>query len=91
LLGRGSRGAKVARRLGRASLAADWERWADAYREIILERAYNKELGFFHAVLDGRFPMLPTCYCRHSASSTRATLGSSRRSMPTNDSWWTTG
>ncbi len=60
-----SRGAKVARRLGRASLAADWERWADVYREIILERSYNKKLGFFTQVLDGRFPdaanlLLPT-------------------------------
>jgi GH15 family glucan-1,4-alpha-glucosidase len=60
-----SRGAKVARRLGRASLATDWERWAEAYRERVLERAYNKELGFLTQVLDGRFPdasnlLLPT-------------------------------
>ena len=39
--------------------------WADAYREDILARAYNEELGFFTQVLDGRFPdasnlLLPT-------------------------------
>jgi GH15 family glucan-1,4-alpha-glucosidase len=60
-----SRGAKVARRFGRDSLASDWEKWADGYRQVILERAYNKELGFFAQTLDGRFPdasnlLLPT-------------------------------
>jgi GH15 family glucan-1,4-alpha-glucosidase len=51
-----SRGAKLARRFGRESLAAKWEAWADDYREVILERAYNKDLGFFAQTLDGRFP-----------------------------------
>jgi GH15 family glucan-1,4-alpha-glucosidase len=60
-----SRGAKLARRFGRESRAVVWERWADKYREEILERAYNKELGFFAQTLDGRFPdasnlLLPT-------------------------------
>jgi GH15 family glucan-1,4-alpha-glucosidase len=60
-----SRGAKLARRFGRESRAAEWETWADKYREEILERAYNKELGFFAQTLDGRFPdasnlLLPT-------------------------------
>jgi GH15 family glucan-1,4-alpha-glucosidase len=60
-----SRGAKLARRLGRASLAAEWEEWATGYRELILERAYNTELGYFTQVLDGKFPdasnlLLPT-------------------------------
>ena len=59
------RGATIARRLGRASRAAEWEVWAERYREDILERAYNKELGYFTQVLDGRFPdasnlLLPT-------------------------------
>jgi GH15 family glucan-1,4-alpha-glucosidase len=60
-----SRGAKLARRLGRETLAAGWTEWADRYREEILARAYNAELGFFTQVLDGRFPdasnlLLPT-------------------------------
>ena len=60
-----SRGAKLARRLKRESLATEWETWAEQYREEILERAYNKELGYFTQVLDGRFPdasnlLLPT-------------------------------
>jgi GH15 family glucan-1,4-alpha-glucosidase len=60
-----SRGAKLARRFGHESLAAGWEAWADGYREVILDRAYNKALGFFAQTLDGRFPdasnlLLPT-------------------------------
>jgi GH15 family glucan-1,4-alpha-glucosidase len=60
-----SRGAKLARRLGRQSIAATWESWADAYRLEILERAYNAHQGFFAQTLDGRFPdasnlLLPT-------------------------------
>jgi GH15 family glucan-1,4-alpha-glucosidase len=60
-----SRGAKLARRFGRESRAIEWDTWADKYREEILERAYNKELGFFAQTLDGRFPdasnlLLPT-------------------------------
>jgi GH15 family glucan-1,4-alpha-glucosidase len=60
-----SRGAKLARRFGHESLAARWERWADDYREVIVSRAYNKEVGFFAQTLGGRFPdasnlLLPT-------------------------------
>jgi GH15 family glucan-1,4-alpha-glucosidase len=60
-----SRGAKIARRFGRDSRATEWETWANGYREVILERAYNKSLGFFAQTLDGRFPdasnlLLPT-------------------------------
>jgi len=60
-----SRGAKVARRFGRESLAAQWETWADQYRQTILDCAYNKSLGFFAQTLGGRFPdasnlLLPT-------------------------------
>ena len=60
-----SRGAKLVRRLGRDTLAGEWEAWADRYREAILNRAYNAKLGYFTQVLDGRFPdasnlLLPT-------------------------------
>ena len=60
-----SRGAKLVRRLKRESLATEWETWAEQYRQEILERAYNKELGYFTQVLDGKFPdasnlLLPT-------------------------------
>jgi GH15 family glucan-1,4-alpha-glucosidase len=60
-----SRGAKLARRFGRQTIATQWDTWANQYREEILERAYNKELGFFAQTLDGRFPdasnlLLPT-------------------------------
>jgi GH15 family glucan-1,4-alpha-glucosidase len=60
-----SRGAKLVRRLGRDTLAGEWEAWAERYREVILNRAYNAELGYFTQVLDGRFPdasnlLLPT-------------------------------
>jgi GH15 family glucan-1,4-alpha-glucosidase len=60
-----SRGAKIARRLKREALASEWETWAERYREEILERAYNKELGYFTQVLNGKFPdasnlLLPT-------------------------------
>ncbi len=60
-----SRGARIARRFGRESMAAEWEAWANGYREIVLDRAYNKELGFFAQTLGGRFPdasnlLLPT-------------------------------
>jgi GH15 family glucan-1,4-alpha-glucosidase len=60
-----NRGAKLVRRLKRESLATEWETWAEKYRQEILDRAYNKELGYFTQVLDGRFPdasnlLLPT-------------------------------
>ena len=60
-----SRGAKLVKRLGHQSLAAEWEAWADKYREEILDRAYNPEVGYFTQVLNGRFPdasnlLLPT-------------------------------
>ena len=60
-----SRGAKLARRLGRADLAGPWETWAETYREEILRRAYNPDVGYFTQVLDGKFPdasnlLLPT-------------------------------
>lgn len=60
-----NRGAKLARRFGHESLAQKWERWADDYREVILTKAFNKDVGFFAQTLGGRFPdasnlLLPT-------------------------------
>jgi len=60
-----SRGARLVRRLGRHTLATEWEAWADKYRQEILDRAYNPEVGYFTQVLDGRLPdasnlLLPT-------------------------------
>ena len=60
-----SRGAKLVRRLGMNSQASEWEAWAAQYREVILERAYNPQLGYFAQVLDGMYPdasnlLLPT-------------------------------
>jgi GH15 family glucan-1,4-alpha-glucosidase len=60
-----SRGAKLARRLGCESQAGKWETWADGYRKVILDQAYNEKLGFFTQVLKGKFPdasnlLLPT-------------------------------
>ncbi|MCE9600311.1 MAG: DUF5911 domain-containing protein [Spirochaetia bacterium] len=50
------RGALLARRLGKMDHAARWQAIADAEREIVLERAYNKKLGFFTQALDGSHP-----------------------------------
>jgi GH15 family glucan-1,4-alpha-glucosidase len=50
------RGAKLAARLGRPDLAARWEAVAASEREVILERAWNGERGFFAQTLDGHFP-----------------------------------
>ena len=38
-------GARLARRHGEATLAAEWDAWADAHRDEILKRAYNENLG----------------------------------------------
>ena len=43
-----SRGAKLVRRLGRDSLAGEWETWADGYREEILERAVQHGARILH-------------------------------------------
>lgn len=60
-----ARGARLARRLGRAALADKWERVADEERQVILTRGYNARLGFFTQALDGEHPdasllLLPT-------------------------------
>lgn len=59
------RGAILARLLGRESLAERWEKNAASERQIILEKSYNSELGFFAQILGGEFPdsanlLLPT-------------------------------
>jgi GH15 family glucan-1,4-alpha-glucosidase len=59
------RGARLARRFGKTTLAAEWETWAEALRAEILDRGYNERLGFFTQALDGRYPdasnlLLPT-------------------------------
>jgi GH15 family glucan-1,4-alpha-glucosidase len=59
------RGAGLARRLGRASLADRWETIAAAERHVVLERGFNATAGFFTQSLDGAQPdaanlLLPT-------------------------------
>jgi GH15 family glucan-1,4-alpha-glucosidase len=59
------RGARLAEFFNRFDLAAGWHAWADAEQPRILDRAYNRELGFFTQALDGRYPdasnlLLPT-------------------------------
>jgi GH15 family glucan-1,4-alpha-glucosidase len=48
-----SRGARIARRFGRDDLADRWEAWARPFRAMVLERAFNPELGYFTQTLDG--------------------------------------
>jgi GH15 family glucan-1,4-alpha-glucosidase len=50
------RGAKLARRFGRADLADAWTTIAASEREEILRRGYNESLGFFTQGLDGTHP-----------------------------------
>ena len=50
------RGASLARRFGRTSLAERWEGLAEAERNIILQRGYNAEVGIFTQGLDGANP-----------------------------------
>ncbi len=51
-----SRGAALARMLGRPDLAEKWQARAARERRIVLRRGYNEELGFFTQALDGQFP-----------------------------------
>ncbi len=48
-----SRGAGLARRFGHADVAAAWDAVADAERQIVLDRGFNAQLGFFTQALDG--------------------------------------
>jgi GH15 family glucan-1,4-alpha-glucosidase len=50
------RGAIMARRLGHLEEAERWEAIARQEREILLERGYSAEHGFFTQALDGEFP-----------------------------------
>jgi GH15 family glucan-1,4-alpha-glucosidase len=47
------RGARLARLLGQNELARRWEAAAAVHREIVLDRGYNREKGFFTQTLDG--------------------------------------
>ena len=50
------RGAELAEFLGMPDQAALWNAWAAEKLPIILDRAYNKELGFFTQSFDGHYP-----------------------------------
>ena len=50
------RGAELATFLGMTERASEWSAWANEKKAIILERAYNKELGFFTQAFDGQYP-----------------------------------
>ena len=59
------RGAELVAALGRPDLAARYQATASAEKELILQRGYSRELGFFTQALDGTFPdaanlLLPT-------------------------------
>ncbi len=49
----GHRGAELAEFLGMTDRAREWSAWAEQKRPIIIDRAYNKELGFFTQSFDG--------------------------------------
>ncbi len=50
------RGAELAEFLGMPDQAARWNAWAAEKLPIILDRAYNKELGFFTQSFEGHYP-----------------------------------
>ena len=51
-----NRGAELAEFLGMSEHALRWKAWADREQPIIVERAFNRELGYFTQALDGQFP-----------------------------------
>ena len=51
-----NRGAELAEFLGMSEHAVRWKAWADREQPIIVERAFNRELGYFTQALDGEFP-----------------------------------
>ena len=51
-----NRGAELAEFLGMPEHAQRWKAWADREQPKIVERAFNKERGFFAQALDGEFP-----------------------------------
>src|SRR4029434_9749566 len=50
------RGSELAKFLGMAESAREWCAWANQKKPIVLERAYNKEKGFFAQAFDGDQP-----------------------------------
>jgi GH15 family glucan-1,4-alpha-glucosidase len=50
------RGAELAEFLGMPADAERWRLWADAERPKIIERAFNRQLGYFTQALDGAHP-----------------------------------
>ena len=50
------RGSELAQFLGMPERARQWCAWAEEKKQIILDRAYNKELGFFTQAFDGQYP-----------------------------------
>jgi GH15 family glucan-1,4-alpha-glucosidase len=50
------RGAELATFLGMPNEAKKWSAWAAEKKPIILDRAFNKELGYFTQAFDGEFP-----------------------------------
>ena len=59
------RGAVIARRLNHPAHASRWQQIADIERATVLDRGYNKDLGFFTQALGGEYPdasnlLLPT-------------------------------
>ena len=60
-----SRGARLARRYGNPAQAQEWDAWSAPFREEVLARSFNAELGYFTQALDGQYPdasnlLLPT-------------------------------
>jgi GH15 family glucan-1,4-alpha-glucosidase len=60
-----SRGARVVRRFGDHAQADQWDAWSGPFKENLLARAYNAELGYFTQTLNGQHPdaanlLLPT-------------------------------
>jgi GH15 family glucan-1,4-alpha-glucosidase len=51
-----SRGALLVRQLGYPDLASEWDAIARREQDLVLERGFNKELGYFTQSLDGRWP-----------------------------------
>jgi GH15 family glucan-1,4-alpha-glucosidase len=60
-----SRGARVVRRFGDHAQADQWDAWSGPFKDNLLARAYNAELGYFTQTLNGQHPdaanlLLPT-------------------------------
>jgi GH15 family glucan-1,4-alpha-glucosidase len=51
-----NRGAELAEFLGMPDQARRWKAWADREQPKIVERAFNRQLGYFTQSLDGEYP-----------------------------------